>query len=196
AGAAAPVQDVEVQRVDAARLARTRRRGSLGGVLLAIVVVGALGFAWLRFFRDDSATGTGAGAGRAVVAVPGNLLPGGAGDLEAEAAYERWDVQPIPTGAPFEIGIGRGLAHSGAAALVARHQRDEDGSERRLAFARLAEPLTVLSGSALRLSGHVRTEGGGRVALRLRFTAAVEEPPPPVFTGTEFAGGATWQDVA
>ncbi|MEM7198979.1 MAG: FHA domain-containing protein [Planctomycetota bacterium] len=180
-GAAAAPASVTVHRVDASRLQGARRRGGLGMVAAIVVLAGAGAWFW---FQGRGAGGGGGGGGRRVVAVtpvPGNVLPQAAASCED---VEVWDLRAGGLG--FELGLP---PRSGETALAcARFDEDTQG----FALARLSKPIPVMSGEALRLQGHVREAGGGRVSLRLRFTSTLEASEP--LWAAAVAGAAGGED--
>jgi hypothetical protein len=189
-GQPADLGELRVERIDAARLAHTRRRGSPALLVVLILIAAGVG-AWLLFGRNFGEEGAGGPVVVRPLKVDGNLLPDTVANLEEGGGFE---LQPAPQAAPFEIALGRTRAHSGDAGLVATPIVGE-GDARRFALARLSEPIAVPSGTPLEFSAFVRTAGEGRASVRAWFSSSADDRV--IRTGTEPTSAPDdWQRLA
>jgi hypothetical protein len=183
AAAGAGGEDLKLHRIDATRLAGSRRRGGMMGLsLLLLVVLAAGGYVYYRFaWGGRGGTSTVQRAAR----VAGNLLPEGVDGCEDEAG--------------FVLGAGgvgftlSGAPRTGSAALEATGgQASQRGG---YALAQVKEPLRVLAGESLRVTGHARSAGGASVALRLRFSSSSVEDAGELTTGSTPATSADYAPI-
>lgn len=146
--------------IDAAVLARSRKRSPLALVSLLLLLVGG-GAAWWFFLREDASVGP--KRERKIVAIPGNLLPESLAQVESDEVS--W--LPAASGAGFTRAS---LAKSGKGALVAElGPGSAEVAERLFAVAMCPKPVDVARRTAFRASAQVRTDGRVRVGLRLVF---------------------------
>ncbi len=159
-GSAAQDEDWQVRRVDQASLvaskAKTGLRSVIGLLLLLLLLLGA---GSLYFFKGDASDGGRRSTARPPLPQPGNLLAAQVGDCEAAVG---WQLKV--SGSGFEL---QRPAHTGKRALAAV----VDPSKHH-ALARSEVALPVSMGQKLLAVGHLRSSGGGRVALRLRFSSS------------------------
>lgn len=182
-GEAAPTDagELAVRRLDAARAGG--RSGSVG--LLAAVLVVALGAGgWFWWQNRAAASGDGATAvgKKGPLDVPGNKLAAAVANCESEDGWIRAGGAPFPTGVE---------ANTGSGGLVARIAEGAPN----FAVVRTKDALSVLAMRPFTLAAHVRTRGGGQVALRALVTAANEQSPFAFRTGTAFTGHDEWTRV-
>jgi hypothetical protein len=182
AAAAAAGEGFSVHRVDQARLQKVKSgRGMLPMVAALVVLAGAGAFVWLRY-GGEREPGQPRGP-RVNTAVPGNLLAADAANFDADAA---WDL--AAGGSSFVVGAP---ARSGANALTVTR-----GEGAPFALARLREGVRVLSDDVLELTGHVRTEHGATVALRVLFSSSREDETLTLTAGTKPIAGEGFTEVA
>lgn len=182
-GAGGSAEDLSVHTIDQARL-RTAGGGRspllLVGVALAAVAAGA--WFWLGG-GAGAEPGTAGPRTRRVppLEVAGNRVPQAQAPCESA---EGWELRAA--GAAFAES---GTAHSGTGSLEAARS---EGVAESFAMARLAQPLTVVPGQTLTVAAHLRTEGGAKAAVRLRFSSSREGVPFRFVTGTALAESGDW----
>jgi pSer/pThr/pTyr-binding forkhead associated (FHA) protein len=177
-----------MHRIDQDRLQQSKpRRGGVIGLLAAAVLLAGAGIYYKLGVHDRADDAAESGRTAVIPRVAGNKLPIGTDDCEDAS---RWQLRV--SGAAFELGDP---AHSGTAALLAVRGGGEGASSADHALARLAEPVRAVHGESLRLTGHLRTAGGARAALRLRFTSSVEESELALCSGTTPAEYDDYTDV-
>jgi len=188
-GAPTPGGDeMRVRKLDAATLAKTKRRGAGIGVLVVVVVVLAGVGVW--YMRSGIANPAHVTSPKRIPRVPGNMLPQGVDSVEGVADSESdgddggWDK--AVSGVEFErVGPG----YTGRMALVAAYPAPEGreggtGDTPRHALARTSKTFHVVSGQSLTVKAFLATTGGAKVALRLRFTSSAPEEDLVITAGT------------
>ena len=185
--AAAGGDDLKLHKVDAAMLARSKkqRRGGVAGMLIVLLLLAAGGgYLW---YRQNLSPASASHRPKAPQRDVANLLKAGADSFEEDAA---WDLRAA--GAPMALS---GSAHSGQSSCEASWAKPEAGQKANdFALARLKEPLNLLPGESLELSGWVRTGGGAKAALRVRFASAEADDPTVLVTGAVPEEAATWTE--
>ncbi len=181
AGGAADAGELAVRRVDQAQLQRVRKRGggTLGLVVALVVAAGAGGWVWFKFGGEQAATRRQA---RNVVALTGNLLSADIAGCETESGFDL-----AVGGTPFQLGSP---AHGGASALSVTR-----GDGPPFALARVIEPARVLAEESLRVVGHVRTEAGAKIAMRVRFTSSGEGNSLSLTVGSAPVAADDWTEI-
>lgn len=180
-------EDMRVRKLDAATLAKTRRRGA--GISLLLVLVVALAAFGVWYARAGIADPAQVASPKRIVRLPGNLLPEGVDNVEGAARHESdgdqggWDR--AVSGIEFETA---GPAHTGRLALVATYPvpeaRETGSGGPGHALARTTRALNVVSGQSLVVGAFLATTGGAKVALRLRFTSSAPEDDLVLTAGT------------
>lgn len=182
-GASGSAEDLSLHTIDQARL-RKAGAGRSPLLLVGVAVAAAAAGAWFWLGGGAGAEpGTAGPRARRVppMEVAGNRVPQAQAPCETA---EGWDLRAA--GAAFAES---GTAHSGTGALEAARS---EGVAESFALARLAQPLTVVPGQALTVAAHVRTEGGAKAAVRLRFSSSREGVPFRFVTGTALAESGDW----
>jgi hypothetical protein len=180
AAATGDAGELAVRRLDATR---GRGRGGSIGALAAVLVL-ALGAGGWFWWQNRQAGASEAGAPtkqRAALDVAGNKLAAATAQCESDAG---WTLRAGGVGF-----VGTSAAHTGQGAFEARRG---EGDNADFAVLRTAEPTPVFQGRTMTLAAHVRTSGGGRVALRALASAANEQVPFTFRTGTTLAAHADW----
>ncbi|MGE3171075.1 MAG: FHA domain-containing protein [Planctomycetota bacterium] len=183
---AAPTGDgFAVDRIDASRLQAARKGSRSAGLMAAVlvVVVGAGGYLW---WSSNAAADGGGGnrsgtAQQAELRVPGNKLQQETGSCETEAG---WDLRVA--GAGFATG---GVGHTGRGGLES--VRAGDGPD--FAVMATTEEQRVLPGRTLQVQAWLRTDGGGRGAVRAAFWSSNEQKPFRYRIGTALRASAEWE---
>ena len=157
--------DLKVHKLGQGALARARKRGggTLALVVLLLAVAGGAGFLFLRTRGEGGPVA--AGGSRAPLLIEGNQL---AADVAQCEHAEKWELGAA--GGTFEPG---GPGRSSRGALEATRG---EGAHPGFALARVARDgmVRVRAGQTIKLVGHVRTEGGGLGAVRLRAASTAE----------------------
>lgn len=182
-GAGGSAEDLSVHTIDQARL-RTAGGGRSPLLLVGVAVAAVAAGAW--FWLGGGAGAEPGTAGPRTRRVPplevaGNRVPQAQAPCESA---EGWELRAA--GAAFAES---GTAHSGTGSLEAARS---EGVAESFAMARLAQPLTVVPGQTLTVAAHLRTEGGAKAAVRLRFSSSREGVPFRFVTGTALAESGDW----
>lgn len=177
--------DLAVRRLDTTRVrASSRSTRWLVGALAVGLAAGGWFFVQGRSVAGDG--GNGAGRRRQEpLAVAGNKLAAATAACEVE---EGWQLRAAGGGFAPD-----GESHTGGGAFVAR--RGEGATAADFAVMRQAEAVAVFQQRTLTLRAHVRTSGGGAVALRAVLAAANEQSPFVFRTGTAMASPSDWTAI-
>lgn len=156
-----PSQHMSIE-IDRDLLEKTKKRSPVALLmLLGIVVIAGAG--WFFLFREGAQAGP-RRSEKAVLVVPGDLLPASAANLEKDGA----DWLPLAKGGEFSSSKARGGAHSGKGYLsVDLGGGDKGALGSSFAGAVLAEPISAEGALTARV--WVRTQGRVRVSLRMLF---------------------------
>ena len=169
--------ELQVHQIDDAILAQSRgRRGGIPGLVIVLVAVAGAGVWFVSQGQDGGGPGGGGAQPLRAGKVVGNKLSQSVASCEESNG---WDLRV--SGAGFQLG---GPAHTGDSAFEAVRLDNDAGAAPGHALARTAESVPVLSSESLKFSAWVRTWGGGRGALRLRFHSSVDESIEELRSGT------------
>jgi hypothetical protein len=178
-------ESMSLGRLDQKRLSAAKPKSSVALLLVLLVLAaGAGGYVW---WRNQQTGGEGlAPAGnprkRPMVVADNRLLD--AGNCESD---QGWNLKVA--GAAFSA-TGRSHTGTGAFEAVAAAGGPD------FAVAGTSVPVTVPANHAVQLAAHVRTEGGAKIAARLRFFSSNEAMPFQFRSGTPLAEAADWQRIA
>ena len=124
--------------------------------MLVVLLLLAAGGGWL-WYRENLSPASSKGAAKAPARDVANLLKAGADSFEEDGG---WDLRAA--GVAMALS---GAAHSGQGACEAAWAKPEAGQKASdFALARLKEPLNLLPGESLELSGWIRTSGAAKAA--------------------------------
>jgi hypothetical protein len=184
AAGGADTGDLSMHRIDAARL---QKRSGVGGLLAALVLLGAGagGYLWWQAQAGDEGQGAARQQRQAPVVVAGNKLAQALASCEAE---EGWNLRTA--GAGFQPSS---RSNTGTGAFEAARGDGAEAAD--FAVATLQEALPVLTGRTLTIRAFARTDGGAEAALRAVFFAANDGNPFRFRTGTLVAPANGWSPL-
>jgi len=186
AAAGADGDEFAIRKLDAARL---QRRGGSTALLagLLVVVLGAGGwFYWQQSQQQGDAEQGQVTRRKDPLVVSGNRLAAAIANCESTDGFDL-----AAGGVAFRTA---GQANSGAGSFVAERGEAGDGGEEvavaGYAVLRVEQPLKVAANHSFVVSGHCRTEGAARIAVRAHVFSSGEQVP------FRFVGGSKLQACA
>jgi hypothetical protein len=190
AGAPTPEvgQDMSVRTVDSARLANTKRGGGIGLLLVLVLILGG-GAAYWFYGGGNEQVGGGGRQPKSVIRVSGNMLRSGS-DMESEGGWK------AVSGLQFsweESNFRAANSGNGYQSVFGPDSADSP----HYALARTTGEYLVSSGSGLKATAYLQTNGAAKAAIRLRFWSTAEGVQSvALFTGSKPASYNDYTEVS